>query len=367
MQNIARILQEVSDLKPDGNISFRSWRHHIKYQTPTGQIKTATVAMEILEEIYYWHRLSEDGKKKFRGEQLQISYKQLGERLGYHWRKIRRNVNILIDLNIITREFKDIVSHDRVLNNVMYLTINPEEFRKICDPENCPPTKPKDKVIKVIKFERKTMENQPVLPKKEPLISQNQQTPPTKIGRTNTKTTTEITSRNSLNSYKYLDKLNSLQNLEFRKNFWDFCDEDTTQHRKCLYSIISFRADYYMMSLEEIIESLKICCEKEKTGISGLKYLFGIFRAKCKNKGQGVRGYEDTLVFALEDFLKIRLSEQMNWVKNYSLDMPNKTIYYSIYDKENDREPVGDLFEIVIKDVKKQFNIDLKAKLRIKA
>ena len=124
--------------------------------------KPHLLAITILSDLVYWFRPTEvrdersgqviGWKKKFSGDKLQKSYKQYENLLGESRRTIKAAFDVLVDLGVIEREFKDIkitpkgmeiVERDekndnddaKKLYNVMFLELNVAKLNAITYPE----------------------------------------------------------------------------------------------------------------------------------------------------------------------------------------------------------------------------------------
>ena len=149
--------------------------------------------------VVYWYRPTEvrdeqsgqlkGFKKKFRDDLLQRSYQQIADQFGMSKREATNAVVFLEKLGVIEREFRTIKIGSTVLNNVLYLKLNAD-------------------VLFTITFERDTLslpkEGGPTL-KREPL-SLNKDRPATLKGETNTKNTTNNSSKTSSVDYYHINQ-----------------------------------------------------------------------------------------------------------------------------------------------------------------
>jgi len=175
-------------------------------------------------------------------------------------------------------------------------------------------------------------------------------------GIDNTKITSETTPE------IYLILMGSNDDSDFRKAFNEFLIDDSNQYRDDTFFWINHNAQKYGASLKEVTHALKTCADKSKEG--EMAYFTGILRKKAEAKSQGVKGFGKNLQFAIYEYLKYKLGRQMQYIKNYDLDMENKILYFSVYDKE-DKEAVSDLCKIACAEIAAEFDVKLEPKLRL--
>lgn len=172
----------------------------------------------------------------------------------------------------------------------------------------------------------------------------------------NTEITSETTSEN------YLIVRGANEDLNFIKAFNEFLTEDSYIYRDNTMYWISHNAEKYGMSLNEVTHALQVSVEKHKEG--DMAYFTGILRKKAEAKGQGVKGFGSRIVFAIYEYMGVKLKVHREYVTSYNVDMDNKIIYYSIASKE-DQEAVADLFKIITEEIKTEFGVELQAKQRL--
>lgn len=128
---------------------------HMFYKTivgPNGKPKMNAIL--ILSDILYWYRPKEvrdqatgafkGYSKKFKGDLLQRSYKQISEQFNISKRAATDAIVFLEKLGAIERVFRNqTVSYDTPagkvytnINNVLYIKINPERIKELMDPNN---------------------------------------------------------------------------------------------------------------------------------------------------------------------------------------------------------------------------------------
>lgn len=117
-------------------------------------------AIILLSEIVYWHRLMPvyekneliGYKKKFEGNKLQKQTKDFAKKFGWSSKTINEALNRLVELQLITREFKDVHLENYVAQERQYIDIVPQNLIKItfeaevvltkCNDETFTPPKP---------------------------------------------------------------------------------------------------------------------------------------------------------------------------------------------------------------------------------
>ncbi len=174
------IVNEIAKMNITGNIVPATW-----YQTivkPNGT--PHYLAILILAEIVYWYRPAKekDGTshttkicRKFDApDYLQKSYKELCEKFNCSQKQAREALKTLESFGLVKRIFRTITVNHIVCNNVMYLSLIPEELNKLTYP-NTEPSSPDNKCS----------------PKGEPLLPSSE-TPHSTNDKTNTKTTSQI-------------------------------------------------------------------------------------------------------------------------------------------------------------------------------
>lgn len=137
--NTNKILMAIDKINFQGTLIDDGWIENLTYDNG----KTNLNACIILSEIIYWYRPTrkrQDNKtvlvKKFAGDMLQKSYKDLGERFGISKRQaqdaciyLRKKNLILIDLRNI--EYTDKNGTKRKANNLTYIAPVMENISKI--------------------------------------------------------------------------------------------------------------------------------------------------------------------------------------------------------------------------------------------
>lgn len=123
-----------------GNVIPHSW--YSTFQTETKEPKPYLAAIVILADILYWYRpiaLRDEEtlefvgyQKKYKGDLVQRSYKQISKMLGLSDSQARRAVAYLEDKKVITRVFRDVQMKDgTVLNNTMYIDLHIEKLLEL--------------------------------------------------------------------------------------------------------------------------------------------------------------------------------------------------------------------------------------------
>jgi len=123
-----KVCEELKGKGLEGNIVPISWYSHIKTLNNT----IDHVAITLLADIFFWYRPSEvrdestgqliGYKQKFTADKLQKSYQEYSNLFGYSKTQVKRAIDNLIRLKLITREFRNIHTKTGLaINNVMYI------------------------------------------------------------------------------------------------------------------------------------------------------------------------------------------------------------------------------------------------------
>lgn len=181
------IVDKMYGIDITGNITPPAW-----YQTITHENgKPNNTAIVLLSDIVYWYRPQEvrdertgdfiGTRKKFKADLLQRSYTQLAEQFGFSKRQVADAVKELEKLGVIRRVFRNIYAIGRTMNNVLFIELIPERLKEIT----------------YLNKSDKTMSHYNVTPytKESRSLSQSKETDSTVKEDTNTKITTEITTK----------------------------------------------------------------------------------------------------------------------------------------------------------------------------
>lgn len=148
-----KIVDEITQLKFDGNTIPNTWYCHIKYETKKKQIfKADILSINILADLIYWYRASEiredetgktiGYKKKFKADKYQKWYSAWAEKFGVTKRQIQTSMKILVDFGIVNREVTTLTTEQGLkLTGVTYFEPVVEKIKYINTPvaENHPP------------------------------------------------------------------------------------------------------------------------------------------------------------------------------------------------------------------------------------
>ncbi|MGM0854025.1 MAG: DnaD domain-containing protein [Bacillota bacterium] len=192
MKSGCQVVDQIGELKIEGNIVPHLWYKNITFSSG----KAHFVAITLLADIVYWYRPTvikdESGmivgaRTKFKGDMLQKSYQAFVDSYGFTKRQVKDAIDFLVDHHLLLREFRTISTSSILLNNVMFVqpvTGNVQRVMKekvnVADLSFCPPTTP----------ERK---KEDILPEGQ---SPGDNPPPTVERKTNTKSSSTITSNN---------------------------------------------------------------------------------------------------------------------------------------------------------------------------
>ena len=102
-------------------------------------------AIMILGEILYWYRPTEERderdlkvsriRKKFSGDTLQMSYRQLEQKFSLTRNQVKAAILVLEKLGVIRRSFRNLVVRGTKVNNVMYIHLDPDRLIELTFPE----------------------------------------------------------------------------------------------------------------------------------------------------------------------------------------------------------------------------------------
>lgn len=123
---------EIKDLHFEGNVVPHNWYTHIKNKSGASDL----LAITLLSEIVYWYRLMPvydkekdvllGYKKKFNADKLQKQTKELANKFGFSEQSTNSALKRLVDLKLITREFRDItLKNGAVIQKRQFLDIVP--------------------------------------------------------------------------------------------------------------------------------------------------------------------------------------------------------------------------------------------------
>ena len=190
-----------------GNVTPQEWYQFIK--RPNG--KPNLLAIAILSDIVYWYRPVDHRdeitgqligwRKKFNGDLLQKSYKAYVKLFGESRNSVKAAFDLLEEMDIIKRVFRDIEHNDGTENNnVMFVALNTDKIREMSEVDkmsngkkeeenDTPPLKFWGRVV--IKNDGDIRENGAVEEEKNTTLPQNFDIPPSNVQETNTYNTTE--------------------------------------------------------------------------------------------------------------------------------------------------------------------------------
>ena len=122
------VCERMKTVRISGDVIPASWYQNIR----KGKNKTDLVACAILANIMYWYRPTEvrdeatdkviGYKQKFKADKLQKSYANYAEMLGIPKSTIKKAIDNLVNLKLVTRTFRNFTTKEGLrLINVMYL------------------------------------------------------------------------------------------------------------------------------------------------------------------------------------------------------------------------------------------------------
>lgn len=131
-------VEAIGSIHFEGNVIPHSWFQHILWDNGAPDI----VAIVILSDIIYWYRpvvIRDETtghitgyRKKFAADHLQRDYSAFASLFGFSRIQVKRAIDRLKDLKLITTYFKHVRSSSgQVLPNCLFLEPLPEAIRKI--------------------------------------------------------------------------------------------------------------------------------------------------------------------------------------------------------------------------------------------
>ncbi|KSU60371.1 hypothetical protein AS034_16140 [[Bacillus] enclensis] len=126
MKSGCKVVDQVGNMKIEGNLVPHLWYKNITYASG----KAHFVAITLLADILYWYRPTlvrdESGdvigtRTKFKGDMLQKSYQAFSDTYGFTKRQVKEAVDFLVENHLLIREFRTITTSSIVLSNVMYV------------------------------------------------------------------------------------------------------------------------------------------------------------------------------------------------------------------------------------------------------
>lgn len=237
------MVDAMAEINITGNIIPQEWYKHVVRKNG----KPHLLAITILGDIVYWYRPTEvrdevtghttGWKKKFRDDLLQKSYKAYSNLYGESRDSVKAAFDVLEDLGVIKRYFRDIVHSDGTeSNNVMYIELFPEKVKAITFgineaegeyPKNgtIPPQKFSGRVAKI---NDQGTENIGVVPSEEEgTLPENFSTPLANVQGTNTYNTQNNTTEDhskittEINNTDYTQSFTSFIPSEVQKPAYD--------------------------------------------------------------------------------------------------------------------------------------------------
>ncbi len=130
------VVDAIGQITFQGNIIPPSWFKTIKRGS-----KAHLLAINILSDVIYWYRPTftrdeETGElisvtKKFRSDKLQKQYDAWALQFGQSKEQVKDACDLLVEMGLITREFRNVRTESRILPNVMFVEPIPENIAHI--------------------------------------------------------------------------------------------------------------------------------------------------------------------------------------------------------------------------------------------
>lgn len=135
--DVTSTVRQISEMHFSGNIIPDAWYKNIKFENG----KADLISINILADIIYWYRMSEvrdettgelvSYRKKFWSDKLQRSYSSLADKFGLTKRQVSDSIHRLVELGLITMEFRTVNKHGDQINNVLFLEPIPSKIKEI--------------------------------------------------------------------------------------------------------------------------------------------------------------------------------------------------------------------------------------------
>jgi len=246
---------EIGRINLRGNVFDHGWFEHIKLNNG----KPYMVAITVLGEIFYWYKPTEirdertneiSYKQKFKADKLQKNYQQLAEAFGFTKRQVKDACDYLEERLLIKREFRTITVNGTLCNNVMFVEPIAENIKKISK----------------LYINPGTTESTTLLRSNVPGSYDETYQAPTLERKTNTESTTKISTKNLGSSSSKGKPVDSGDVI----TFWD---ANSFGHNN-IYAkqqLLAYLDEGF--TAEVLLKALVVACEENKRT---LKYVTGI-------------------------------------------------------------------------------------------
>lgn len=285
-----QVVDEMGMMNITGNVTPQVW-----YSTITRENgKPYLLAITLLADIVYWYRPMEvrdqqsgrvtGWKKRFRGDMLQKTYQQYAELYGESKRSVKAALDRLEELGVIRKVFRDVPCENGiVMYNLMYIALDAKVLQQLTYPEEIPEmvTENRSESVKEESYEitQGVVQNFVGGGTTEcNTLLQNNVSGDTTIRGTNTKTTTEITYRDSIYPIH--------QESEMMQSGMDMM-EKIMHYKKVIKDNISYNALTHDRSdqiaqIDEILDLLieTVSVPKEKVRLNGTEYPYQLVKDK---------------------------------------------------------------------------------------
>jgi hypothetical protein len=117
-----KTVEKIGKINFEGNIIPRSWYKHITFKSGKPNLNAIIILSEIINDLLH-------NKEK---NEIQRSYQSFADKFGISKRQVQNAIKSLINLNLITIEFKTIVTDTGIkISNAMFIKLIPEKIKKI--------------------------------------------------------------------------------------------------------------------------------------------------------------------------------------------------------------------------------------------
>ena len=111
-----------------GQLILHAWFHHLK----TGKNPHCyPEACMVLGEIAYWYRPGRNGRKRYHGKRLQLSYGQIAERLAMTKDTVKSATDYLEAKGVIRKTFETREVDGRKFANVLFIDLSIDRLEEI--------------------------------------------------------------------------------------------------------------------------------------------------------------------------------------------------------------------------------------------
>ena len=128
---------KLASINITGDLIPSTWYKYLKIPHNSPKNKPERVdyySILILSQLVYWYRPTierdehtghiTEYKQKFWGDTLQKSYQDMAGYFGFSKKSVKQATDRLVDLGLISKDFKQVSTGKGIINNVLYIAIN---------------------------------------------------------------------------------------------------------------------------------------------------------------------------------------------------------------------------------------------------